>query len=219
MGRPSRLGSVPSSVGGSPRSIFFWSEVSASCRSAAFDSCLLRLWSWWLVYRGPATDFVVRCKHAARRHRGGKQATEIFAILRSNHRHEPRLRSAFDYAVCVHPPQDIGEASVWASSSQLREVPRITDCMDSYVFDAGGSRYFFAVHAAGSRTVRQESEGAIVKSIRQTVNVYGVDYQTVERAGIIKAYLNGYFGWTSVWADTIPAIVRRIKQVRTGGQQ
>lgn len=50
------------------------------------------------------------------------------------------------------------------------------------------------------------------------VPVSGVSYAVIERAGILKASLNGYFGWTSVWADTFPNLVRRIKQGRSGGQ-
>lgn len=51
-----------------------------------------------------------------------------------------------------------------------------------------------------------------------SVPVNGTTYAVTEQSGILKAALNGYFGWTSVWADTFPNLVRRIKQVRSGGQ-
>jgi hypothetical protein len=50
------------------------------------------------------------------------------------------------------------------------------------------------------------------------VFVSGTSYAVTERAGYLKADLSGYFGWTSVWADTYPGLVRRIRQVRSGGQ-
>lgn len=50
------------------------------------------------------------------------------------------------------------------------------------------------------------------------VFVDGVSYVVIERAGYIKAALNGFFGWTSVWADTYTNLVRRIRQARKGGQ-
>jgi len=50
------------------------------------------------------------------------------------------------------------------------------------------------------------------------IAVNGTSYAVGEKAGLLKAALNGYFGWTSVWADTYPNLVRRIKQVRSGGQ-
>lgn len=50
------------------------------------------------------------------------------------------------------------------------------------------------------------------------VPVNGVNYPVTEKAGIVKAVLNGYFGWTKVWADSYPNLARRIKQVKSGGQ-
>jgi hypothetical protein len=50
------------------------------------------------------------------------------------------------------------------------------------------------------------------------VFVSGTSYAVQERSGYLKADLNGYFGWTAVWADTYAGLVRRIKQVRSGGQ-
>ena len=46
----------------------------------------------------------------------------------------------------------------------------------------------------------------------------GKSYRVIERAGFFKADMQGYFGWTSVWADSSPTLERRIKQVRSGGQ-
>jgi hypothetical protein len=43
-------------------------------------------------------------------------------------------------------------------------------------------------------------------------------YRVAEHAGSFKAHLDGYFGWTSVWADSILALEKRIRQVRSGGQ-
>lgn len=43
-------------------------------------------------------------------------------------------------------------------------------------------------------------------------------YVVTECAGYLKAALNGYYGWTSVWADNEVNLVRRIRQVRSGGQ-
>jgi hypothetical protein len=50
------------------------------------------------------------------------------------------------------------------------------------------------------------------------VPVNGKLYEITEHAGYLKAQLNGYFGWTSVWADTLKILTRRIQQVRSGGQ-
>ena len=50
------------------------------------------------------------------------------------------------------------------------------------------------------------------------VFVNGMSYAVTQRPGYIKADLSGYFGWTSVWADDYKGLVRRIKQVRSGGQ-
>lgn len=57
-----------------------------------------------------------------------------------------------------------------------------------------------------------------MNGMHRSVFVSGKFYRVVERSGYIKADLNGYFGWTSVWADTYPNLVKRIKQVRSGGQ-
>lgn len=46
----------------------------------------------------------------------------------------------------------------------------------------------------------------------------GKTYPVTEHAGYLKADMNGYFGWTFVWADTREGLVRRIRQVRSGGQ-
>jgi len=53
---------------------------------------------------------------------------------------------------------------------------------------------------------------------QQKVFVSGTSYLVTERAGYLKAALNGYFGWTSVYAEDYKGLVRRIKQVRSGGQ-
>ena len=56
------------------------------------------------------------------------------------------------------------------------------------------------------------------------VFVGGRSYAVTQRAGILRAELNGYFGWTNVWADATDQIeayntlARRIRQVRSGGQ-
>ena len=50
------------------------------------------------------------------------------------------------------------------------------------------------------------------------VVVNGTSYFVTERSGYFKAALNGYFGWTSVWGETLEQLLRRIKQVRSGGQ-
>jgi hypothetical protein len=48
--------------------------------------------------------------------------------------------------------------------------------------------------------------------------VNGISYYIIERGGYFKAAINGYLGWISVWADTYPKLIRRIEQVRSGGQ-
>ena len=50
------------------------------------------------------------------------------------------------------------------------------------------------------------------------VFVNGASYAVHERSGYLKADLNGYFGWTSVWAQDYDGLKRRIRQVRSGGQ-
>jgi hypothetical protein len=56
----------------------------------------------------------------------------------------------------------------------------------------------------------------------RTVCVNETSYQVQERAGVLKAFLNGLFGWDSVWIsmDTphpYEALVRRIKRVYAFG--
>lgn len=51
------------------------------------------------------------------------------------------------------------------------------------------------------------------------LRVDGKYYTVVERSGYLKALLNGYFGWTSIWADTDTNLTRRIRQVRINGGQ
>lgn len=58
----------------------------------------------------------------------------------------------------------------------------------------------------------------IMRKPQQTVFVSGTVYKVTERAGYLKAALNGYFGWTSVWAYDQEGLKRRIRQVRSGGQ-
>jgi hypothetical protein len=50
------------------------------------------------------------------------------------------------------------------------------------------------------------------------VFVGGVKYPVREVSGLFKADLNGYYGWSVVYADSIQGLERRIKQVRSGGQ-
>jgi len=57
-----------------------------------------------------------------------------------------------------------------------------------------------------------------MKADQQVIVVNGVSHRAVERAGIWKADMNGHFGWTSVWADTLVTLERRIRQARSGGQ-
>ena len=46
----------------------------------------------------------------------------------------------------------------------------------------------------------------------------GLTYRVTEHAGLLKAHLNGFLGWTTVWSDTYMNLVKRIKQARSGGQ-
>lgn len=46
----------------------------------------------------------------------------------------------------------------------------------------------------------------------------GTLIQVTERAGLLKAHLNGFYGWTAVWADSIENLMLRVKRVRMGGQ-
>ena len=48
--------------------------------------------------------------------------------------------------------------------------------------------------------------------------VDGETYSVVERPGYLKAYLDGFGGWASVWADTAQNLMRRIQQARRGRQ-
>jgi hypothetical protein len=57
----------------------------------------------------------------------------------------------------------------------------------------------------------------MIKS-QQTVSVGGIKYPVREHSEILKADLNGYYGWTTVWASTQDELERRIKRVRSGGQ-
>jgi hypothetical protein len=59
--------------------------------------------------------------------------------------------------------------------------------------------------------------GKVIKPQGQVV-VGGRTYVTQELIWGFKALMNGYFGWTSVWADTLPTLERRIRQARSGGQ-
>lgn len=52
----------------------------------------------------------------------------------------------------------------------------------------------------------------------RTVIVNNIVYRVVEHAGMLKADLRGYYGWTKVWAEDYPSLVKRIKLVRSGGQ-
>lgn len=54
---------------------------------------------------------------------------------------------------------------------------------------------------------------------QQHVFVNGVPYSVRECSGVLKADLNGYFGWKSVWAETHTQLTRRIKQVIDGRGQ
>lgn len=53
---------------------------------------------------------------------------------------------------------------------------------------------------------------------KYNIFVDGVSYAVTERPGYIKADLHGFLSWTSVWADSYTALVRRIRQARRGGQ-
>ena len=57
-----------------------------------------------------------------------------------------------------------------------------------------------------------------MKRSRRSVFVYGKSYPVFERSGYIKADLGGVLGWTSVWAETTEALVRRIKTALAEGQ-
>ena len=43
---------------------------------------------------------------------------------------------------------------------------------------------------------------------QQTIFVAGHEYQVRENSeGLLRADMDGYFGWTNVWADTYPNLV------------
>lgn len=50
------------------------------------------------------------------------------------------------------------------------------------------------------------------------VSVSGISYAVRQCPGYLKADLNGYFGWTSVWAKDYDGLRQRIRQARSGGQ-
>jgi hypothetical protein len=50
------------------------------------------------------------------------------------------------------------------------------------------------------------------------VFVNGRSYKVLECSGRFKALLNGYCGWTSIWATTYPDLIVRITQAMRGGQ-
>ena len=53
---------------------------------------------------------------------------------------------------------------------------------------------------------------------KRSVFVNGRSYSVQEKAGYLKANLNGAAGWTSVWADSFIALTRRIRYALSGGQ-
>ncbi len=57
-----------------------------------------------------------------------------------------------------------------------------------------------------------------MKQPKVSVLVGGVMYPVREHAEILKADMNGYFGWTNIWASDLEDLKRRIKRVRSGGQ-
>jgi hypothetical protein len=50
------------------------------------------------------------------------------------------------------------------------------------------------------------------------VFVSGTSYAVREDSGLLKADMNGYYGWVNVWAEDYDGLRRRIRQVRSGGQ-
>jgi hypothetical protein len=48
--------------------------------------------------------------------------------------------------------------------------------------------------------------------------ITGTIIQFTQKVGFLKAHLNGFYGWTSIWAPEYGELVRRIKQARNGGQ-
>jgi hypothetical protein len=48
--------------------------------------------------------------------------------------------------------------------------------------------------------------------------VSGTSYAVREDAGLLKANMNGFYGWVNVWAEDYDGLRRRIRQVRSGGQ-
>ena len=57
-----------------------------------------------------------------------------------------------------------------------------------------------------------------METMKQFVVIRDVSYLVTEHSGYLKAHLNGYFGWTAVWAASEESLIRRIQQVKTGGQ-
>ena len=53
---------------------------------------------------------------------------------------------------------------------------------------------------------------------RRSVFVNGKSYQVQECPGILKANVGGLQGWTTVWAESYTALVKRIKWAMNGGQ-
>jgi hypothetical protein len=53
---------------------------------------------------------------------------------------------------------------------------------------------------------------------KMSVLVGGVSYSVRLGVGVLKAEMNGYYGWVSVWADDSEELKRRIRRVRSGGQ-
>lgn len=52
----------------------------------------------------------------------------------------------------------------------------------------------------------------------RTIFVLDTEYRVTEHGNLMKAYMNGRYGWTTVWADTEANLIRRVKQARLGGQ-
>jgi hypothetical protein len=53
---------------------------------------------------------------------------------------------------------------------------------------------------------------------KMSVLVGGVSYSVRLGVRVLKAEMNGYYGWVSVWADDSEELKRRIRRVRSGGQ-
>ena len=57
-----------------------------------------------------------------------------------------------------------------------------------------------------------------MRQSKMSVFVSGVNYPVRESAGLLKADMNGYYGWSNVWANESEELKRRIRKVRSGGQ-